>query len=66
VGIVMKRDLTTLADLRLLMEQIDHAGKEYPELFVILMGTLTADMEAKLAAYLANKGQGTKITIVKK
>ncbi|HMK16383.1 MAG TPA: hypothetical protein VK450_05630, partial [Methanomicrobiales archaeon] len=49
VGIVMKRDPTTLADLRLLMGQIDHAVKEYPEIFVILMGTLTADMEDKLS-----------------
>jgi predicted RNase H-like nuclease (RuvC/YqgF family) len=66
VGIVMKRDLTNLADLRLLMEQIDHAGKTYQELFVILMGTLTPDMEAKLSAFLANKGAGAKITVVKK
>ncbi len=66
VGIVMKRDLTDLADLRLLMEQINHAEKDYPELFVILMGTLTADMEAKLGAFLANKGAGSKITVVKK
>jgi hypothetical protein len=66
VGIVMKRDLTTLADLRLLMEQINHAEKDYPELFVILMGTLTADMESKLGAYLANKGPKAKITVVKK
>ncbi|MDD1670635.1 MAG: hypothetical protein LUQ67_04910 [Methanomicrobiales archaeon] len=66
VGIVMKRDLTDLADLRLLMEQINHAEKDYQEIFVILMGTLTADMEAKLGAFLANKGAGAKITIVKK
>ena len=66
VGIVMKRDLTTLADLKLLMEQINHAEKDYQEIFVILMGTLTADMEAKLGAFLANKGAGAKITIVKK
>jgi hypothetical protein len=65
VGIVMKRDLATLPDLRLLMEQINHAEKAYPELFVILMGTLTADMEAKLGTFLANK-PGAKITIVKK
>ena len=66
VGIVMKRDLTTLADLRLVMEQINHAEKEYPEIFVILMGTQTADMEAKLGAFIANKGPGAKITLVKK
>ena len=66
VGIVMKRDLATLADLKLLMEQINHAGKEYPEIFVILMGTLTADMEGKLGAFIANKGPGAKITVVKK
>ena len=66
VGIVMKRDLTTLADLKLLMDQIDHAEKDYPELFVILMGTLTSDMEAKLGAFIANKGPGARITVVKK
>jgi len=66
VGIVMKRDLTTLADLRLLMGQIDHAEKDYQEVFVILMGTLTADMEDKLSAFLANKGAGAKISVVKK
>ena len=66
VGIVMKRDLANLADLRLLMEQINHAEKDYQELFVILMGTVTADMEAKLGAFIANKGPGAKITIVKK
>jgi hypothetical protein len=66
VGIVMKRDLATLADLKLLMEQIDHAEKDYQELFVILMGTLTADMEAKFGAFLANRGAGAKITLVKK
>jgi len=66
VGIVMKRDLTTLADLRLLMEQINRAEKDYPELFVILMGTLTADMEGKLGAFLAIKGTNAKITVVKK
>jgi hypothetical protein len=66
VGIVMKRDLITLGDLKLLMDQITSAGKEYPELFVILMGTLTADMEAKLGAFLANRGPGAKVTIVKK
>jgi hypothetical protein len=66
VGIVMKRDLANLADLRLLMEQINHAAKDYQELFVILMGTVTADMEAKLGAFLSNKGSGAKITVVKK
>jgi hypothetical protein len=66
VGIVMKRDLTTLADLKLLMEQINHAEKNYQEMFVILMGTLTNDMEAKLGAFLANRGSKAKITIVKK
>ncbi|HVP25800.1 MAG TPA: hypothetical protein VMS81_07450 [Methanomicrobiales archaeon] len=66
VGIVMKRDLTNLGDLKLLMDQIDCAADAYPELFVILMGTQTADMEAKLAAYIANRGPGAKITTVKK
>jgi hypothetical protein len=66
VGIVLKRDLATLADLRLLMEQINHAEKDYQELFVILMGTLTADMESKLGAFLANKGPKAKISVVKK
>ncbi len=66
VGIVMKRDLNDLADLRLLMEQVNHAEKDYQEVFVILMGTLNADMEAKLGAFLANKGAGSKITLVRK
>jgi hypothetical protein len=66
VGIVMKRDLVSLADLRLLMDQINGAEKDYPELFVVLMGTLTADMESKLGTFLANKGPGAKITVVKK
>jgi len=66
VGIAMKRDLTTLADLKLLMEQINSAERDYQELLVVLMGTLTSDMESKLGAFLANKGTGIKITIVKK
>jgi hypothetical protein len=66
VGIVMKRDLATLADLKLLMEQINHAEKDYQELFLVLMGTLTTDIEGKLAGFLANKGLKAKITIVKK
>ena len=66
VGIVMKRDLTNLADLRLLMEQINLAEKDYQEMFLILMGTLTTDMESKLGAFLANKAPVPKITIVKK
>ena len=66
VGIVMKRDLTTLADLKLLMEQINHAEKDYQEMFVILMGTLTNDMEAKLGAFLAVRDSKAKITVVKK
>lgn len=66
VGIVMKRDLATLADLKLLMEQVNHAERDYQELFVVLMGTLTNDMEGKLGAFLANKGLKAKITIVKK
>jgi len=66
VGIVMKRDLATLADLKLLMEQINHAEKDYQEMFVILMGTLTADMEGKLGGFLANKGSKAKLTVVKK
>jgi len=66
VGIVMKRDLATLADLKLLMEQINHAERDYQEMFVILMGTLTNDMEGKLGAFLANKDSKAKITIVKK
>jgi hypothetical protein len=66
VGIVMKRDLATLADLRLLMEQVNHAEKAYPELFVVLMGSLTPDMEAKLGGFIASKGPGARITVVKK
>jgi len=66
VGIVMKRDLSTLADLKLLMEQINHAERDYQEMFVILMGTLTNDMEGKLGGFLANKGSKAKITVVKK
>ncbi|MGA2934128.1 MAG: hypothetical protein ABSD81_03120 [Methanomicrobiales archaeon] len=66
VGIVMKRDLATLADLKLLMEQVNLAEKEYQEMFLVLMGTLTADMEGKLGAFLANKSPPAKITVVKK
>ena len=66
VGIVMKRDLITLADLKLLMEQVNRAEKDYQEMFVILMGTLTNDMEGKLGVFLANKGSKAKITVVKK
>jgi len=66
VGIVMKRDLLNLGDLKVLMDQIDCAAEAYQELFVILMGTQTTDMETKLAAFLANKGAGSKITVVKK
>jgi hypothetical protein len=66
VGIVMKRDLITLGDLKLLMEQVNRAEQVYPELFVILMGTQTADMESKLSAFLANKGPKARITVVKK
>ena len=66
VGIVMKRDLTTLADLRVLMEQVNRAEKEYQGIYVILMGILTSEMEDKLRAFVANKGPGAKITIVKK
>jgi len=66
VGIVMKRDLATLADLKLLMEQINHAEKDYQEMFVVLMGTLTNDMEGKLGAFLANRTPKAKITVVKK
>jgi hypothetical protein len=62
----MKRDLATLADLKLLMEQINLAERNYQEMFVILMGTLTSDMEGKLGAFLANKGSTAKITVVKK
>ena len=66
VGIVMKRDLADLMDLRLVMDQVDQAAKDYPELFVILMGNLVPDLEAKLAAFLANRGAVAKITVVKK
>ena len=66
VGIVMKRDLATLEDLKVLMEQVNSAERDYQEMFLILMGTLTADMESKLGAFLANKGSTAKITIVKK
>jgi len=66
VGIVMKPDLATVADLKVLMEQIALAGKNYPEVFLVLMGTITADMEAKLGSFLANRGGGPKVTIVKK
>jgi hypothetical protein len=48
------------------MEQISHAEKDYQELFVILMGTLTADMESKIGTFLANRGSGARITVVKK
>ncbi|HMA05507.1 MAG TPA: hypothetical protein VKO45_06220 [Methanomicrobiales archaeon] len=66
VGIVMKRDLITLDDLKLLMDQINQAEQMYPELFVILMGTQTADMESKLGTFLANKDGKAKITVIKK
>jgi len=66
VGIVMKRDLATLADLKVLMEQISHAEKEYPQVFVVLIGASTADIESKLGAFVANRPTGTKITVVKK
>ncbi|HUK38337.1 MAG TPA: hypothetical protein VLV30_04400 [Methanomicrobiales archaeon] len=66
VGIVMKRDLATLADLKVLMEQVVLAGKNYSEVFLILMGTSTADMETKLGSFLANRGGGPKVTIIKK
>jgi len=66
VGIVMKRDLITLGDLKVVMEQINQAEQVYPELFVILMGTQTADMESKLSTFLANKGPKVQITVVKK
>ncbi len=66
VGIVMKRDLVTMADLKLLMDQISCAEQAYPEIYVVLMGTLTADMESKLDAFIANSGMKNKVTIVKK
>ena len=66
VGIVMMRDLTSLADLRVLMEQVNRAGQEYGGLFVILMGTMISEMEEKFGAFVKNKGPGAKISIVKK
>ena len=66
VGIVMKRDLTTLADLKVLMDQVNNAERDYQEMFLILMGTLTSDMESKLGTFLANRGSTAKITVVKK
>jgi len=66
VGIVMKRDLLNLGDLKVLMDQIDCAAEMYPDLFVVLIGTQTADMEAKLAAFLSNRAPQAKVTIVKK
>jgi len=66
VGILMKRDLANLADLKLLMDQVSLAEKSYQQMLLILMGTLTADMESKLGAFLANKSPALKITIVKK
>jgi hypothetical protein len=66
VGIIMKRDLLTLPDLKLLMAQITQEEGKYGEVILLLLGEINADMEAKLQHFLDGRKSKTTFTVMKK
>jgi hypothetical protein len=66
VGIIMKRDLLTLPDLRLIMAQIQQEEGKFAEVILLILGEVNADMEVKLQHFLNARKSRTTFTVMKK
>ena len=66
VGIIMKRDLMTLPDVKLLMAQIQQEEGKFGEVILLVLGEINADMESKLQHFLEGRKSKTTFTVMKK
>jgi hypothetical protein len=66
VGIIMKRDLLTLADLKLLMAQVQQEESKFHEVILLILGEVNADMEGKLQHFLEGRKSKTTFSVMKK
>ena len=66
VGIIMKRDLLTLPDLRLLMAQIQQEDGKFGEVILLVLGEVNPDMEAKLNHFLTERKSRSAFCVMKK
>jgi len=66
LGIIFKKDLQQLGELKRLITQIEQEEKKFNNLIVLLMGKTDIDMKEKLTAYLLGRGLESNILIVTK
>jgi hypothetical protein len=66
VGIIMKRDLLTLPDVKLLMTQIQQEEGKFGEVILLILGETNADMESKMQHFLEGRKSKTPFTVMKK
>ena len=66
VGVIMKRDLLALPDLKLLMAQIQQEDGKFGEVILLILGQVNPDMEAKLTHFLGERKTKTAYCVMKK
>lgn len=66
LGIIFKKDLQQLNELRRLIAQIEGYERRFKNTVVILLGASDSDMKEKLNTFLSGHGAGKSVTVISK
>jgi UDP-N-acetyl-D-mannosaminuronic acid transferase (WecB/TagA/CpsF family) len=64
VGIIFKKDLRHLPDLKRLLTQIEKEGEKFKNILVVLYGDTDAEIREKLNSFLNGHQQKSTITVI--
>jgi UDP-N-acetyl-D-mannosaminuronic acid transferase (WecB/TagA/CpsF family) len=64
VGIIFKKDLQQLAELKRLMTQIEKEEEQFKNILVVLYGDTDGEIREKLESYLNGRKQKATVTII--
>jgi hypothetical protein len=64
VGIIFKKDLRQMAELKRLMTQIEKEEEQFKNILVVLYGETDGDIQEKLNSYLNGRKQKAVVTII--
>lgn len=66
LGIIFKKDLQQLGELRRLISQIEEYERRFKNTVIILLGAPDSDIKEKLNAFLSGRGAGKSVTVISK
>jgi hypothetical protein len=64
VGIIFKKDLRQLDELKRLMAQIEKEGERFRNILVVLYGTTDGEIREKLSTFLNGRERKATVTVI--